>query len=639
MRVFRKFMFDATASDVDWSLGMIRDTPRTTVPAGGSYDLLDFFINNAGLMYKRGGVQAWSGVMAGSDVVAVAWAPFTGMPPKSFGDGRIVAISSSGSQTNMFDITNPSMAAGPTLVSNSRVDPDTSAAVPPFSPWENPCFFGGGAKEHLILTDGYGIDTPKKAFLDPGGSGALEIGPLGGFPPAARVSCVHLGRLVLANTRENPNFVFFGPPLDDDESGDTEAIINAFNAPTNNKFVIQGDHTGSKDLILIPGARISVWGSTGNNGRYTIVNTVLDTSTGVTNTDIIVEEPIPSTTGSMGFLGQGWDTDNGYIVVDEPVTALASIQGVLLVFGRSSCQRILGDIPPGYQETVDPNAINLNPENMQLEPLGACGCIDARTMQAIGNQVFFANEAGIYTSNGAGFSELSGRQDSKGRKSGISTLWRSIIAGFTPQNGAVVCGGTWLQDYYLISVLHSNGNHYQFMCYLPMQSWVRLSEGAGALMYASVPTPEMELIAGPSDLTAPCQAISLASMWTPQIETTGMDAGRTPVEPRFESRFIAGGLGLSRFGFGHVDYDMEGGSSPNLQVTLSDGIKADHLVKDVRESPLQPTTVSTRKRFSLYRDTQGITLVLQQHGPSRITEVYELTYEYAPYYVADGDGN
>ena len=43
VRYFRKWLFDQTAVENDWSLGMVRDLPRNAIPNGGAYDLKDFF--------------------------------------------------------------------------------------------------------------------------------------------------------------------------------------------------------------------------------------------------------------------------------------------------------------------------------------------------------------------------------------------------------------------------------------------------------------------------------------------------------------------------------------------------------------------------------------------------------------------
>ena len=45
---------DVTA---DWSKGMVRDAPRTSLPENSVYDSRDFLLHQPGLMQKRGGTS------------------------------------------------------------------------------------------------------------------------------------------------------------------------------------------------------------------------------------------------------------------------------------------------------------------------------------------------------------------------------------------------------------------------------------------------------------------------------------------------------------------------------------------------------------------------------------------------------
>src|SRR4029077_5224394 len=154
--------------------------------------------------------------------------------------------------------------------------------------------------DKLILADGRGALPPKKAYLS---AGTVAVADLGGSPPAAKVSTVLLGHLVLANSTANPNRVWFSP--------------------------------------------------------------------------------IPD-------IEAAWDTANSWFDVPHEVTGLASVQGALIIFTRGETWRVIGDVPPGHPTF-----------NMQLQPAGTPGCVDARSIVKMNGLVYFAHESGMYYTNGA----------------------------------------------------------------------------------------------------------------------------------------------------------------------------------------------------------------------------------------------
>src|SRR5215831_613541 len=338
VRYFRRWLFDTTAIENDWSLGMVRDLARNAIPVGGSYTISDFFIERPGMLYKRGGTS-FQNTALGSyvDVIAVAAPEYPGNP-------RVYAVASDGSAGSfLYDITTGT--------------PGAAINVNGAQPVENPSFY----IDRSILTSAqpsagpyYG---PQKVYLS---SGTMAVGLLGGTPPPAKYSCLHAGFLALGNTHANPDRIYFSPDID-------------------------------------------------------------------------IEQP--------------WDTTNSWIDTGHTLMGLATIQGVLLVFSRGQCQRIIGSIPPGHTDAAG------NPStDMKLQPLGDVGCIDARTICYANNLCYFANETGIYSSNGAGFDSLT----QKANATGISKLWQDTMAGFSPALGAVVSMGIYQNRFLLASVIHNS---------------------------------------------------------------------------------------------------------------------------------------------------------------------------------------
>ena len=516
VRYFRKWLFDQTAVENDWSLGMVRDLPRNAIPNGGSYTLSDFFIEKPGMIYKRGGTSFLSTAVGGLAIVVGIAAP------EFPGDPRVIAeITDGGSTRWLYDVTNGT--------------PTSGVNVGVTQTYENMPFY----VDRLIVTSGEPSAGPYKAPMKVSLSGgAMTAANLGGSPPAGKVSCVHAGRLVIGNTITYPSRLFFSP------DGDIEFA---------------------------------------------------------------------------------WDTTNSWKDVGHLIMGLASIQGVLLVFSRGRCQRIIGDIPPGH---VD--AAGYPSTNMVLEPLGDVGCIDARTICYANNLCYFANEHGVYSTNGAGFDSLTQRPNG----TGISTLWQDTLRGFSPMLGAVVSMGVYENKYLLASVIHNNGTKTQFMCYLPTNSWVQLGGQTNATMYAASYAPTHEMYIGtPYDT----RVRKLSTMWQPSA-TTKLDAEGTPVTPIFESRLVSTSIGLKRYGFSHLSYDMRDAATdnPTLETMIATGIEADSGFADVRESPLVETTRSIRKRFTIYKDSQGLSLRLVQANASAKTEIYFVETEIGTFLVAEG---
>lgn len=512
IRYFRKYLFDNTITQADWSRGIVRDIPRSSIPDGGSYDLIDFFVDRPGMLYKRGGTSYLNtAISAQVAIVAVA-------APAYPGDPRVIAIGTDGASTRtLYDVTTGTAASGIDVHSaqpteNLKLDIDK-----------------------LILTSGTVFYAPQKVYLS---TGTVTVASLGGSPPVAIVSCLHAGRLLLAHTSANPNRIYFSPD---------------------------------------------------------------------------------------GGIESAWDTTNSWIDVDEPIMGLASIAGVLIVFSRGNCYRILGDIPPAH---VDSNG---TPDtNMTLQPLGAVGCIDARTIVEMDNEVYFANETGVYKTNGSGFVCLTNKPDS----TGISSLWQSTLQNFSPALGAVVCCGTYQNQFLTVSVRHNNGTQSQFVYYTQNQSWVKTSVSTNALMYATGFAPTNEIYAG---TITDSRVLKLSGMWSPASGNKN-DATGSAVAPVWEAKPFSDAVGLKRYGFAHVTYDMRDASSdnPTLATTIATGIEADSSYAAVRESPLAETTQAIRKRFTINKDSQGVSFKFTQSNASSKTEIYYLENEVAPYFVADG---
>jgi hypothetical protein len=491
----------------DFTRGIVRDTTRDAIPANGVYECIDFLLDRPGVAYKRGGCAFQSSQIgaAGSGIlVAIA-------APEYPGDPRVIAIGSTGATRTLYDVTGGSAGAGISLGTTE--------------PYENPPLY----VDKLIITDGRGALPPKKAYLS---GGSVAVADLGGSPPNAKVSCVHVSHLVLANSTANPNRIWFSPVPD---------------------------------------------------------------------------------------IEAAWDTANSWFDVPHEVTGLASLQGVLIIFTRGETWRILGDVPPGH-----PNF------NMELQPLATVGCIDARSIVKMNGLVYFAHESGMYYTNGAAPASITHRADA----TGVGNLWADALAGYSPMLGSVVCAGVYLNKHLFVTVRHADtdpqaGARYQFLYYEPTGSWVELSDGVTATMYATSFAPIVELYAAAGDFADPVRALKMSGLFKPSASNKA-DANGEAVAPTLTFRTLTDGVGLKAWGRARLTYDMRDAASdnPTLAVAAARGMEATSFAT---MSTLAESTDTVRQRFSVACDSQAMTIRLTQSNASAMTELHALEVESRPY--------
>lgn len=310
--------------------------------------------------------------------------------------------------------------------------------------------------------------------------------------------------------------------------------------------------------------------------------------------------PTPSITST-------WDTTNSWIDTSYPVTALASLSNCLLIFSSGHTERITGSTPP-------PNT------DMTLYPLGDIGCTDARSITIIGTVCAFASPRGVYITNGIAPVCLT-------KEGGIETYWQSLFTSYDPSTW-IISAGVYRSSFLIFSILDNSGNLVDcLMCNVPSRSWWRCTN-IKATMFTSATNVKEELYF--ADRGA-ARVNTISGIFTPGSGNIN-DADGTAVAPTLEFRALGQGTGVKSFGFGRVSYFLNdpGAHSPTIAVTGKLGLRAS-VSFTPPESPLAANSDVTRKRFSLARDAQALTVRLAQSGPSANTEVYGLEVEQRPY--------
>jgi hypothetical protein len=498
IRILRYFSWQPQI-EADFSRGVVRDLPRSSIPAGGVYDAVDYLADKPGVLRKRGGTGYQSSTL-GATTTGVN---FVAAPEFPTG-GVIVGLGADG---NLYDCTTGSA--------------DSEGAFP-ITTLDTPKLY----VDKLIVTSQDGTTGPEKIYVT---GGDVTFAALGGTPPPGRLATSHLSYLVLGGSAANTNRLWFSP--------------------------------------------------------------------------------IPNIEAT-------WDLTNAYIDTDHTLTALASIQGVLLCFSAGATERVIGSVPPGTEG-----------ENMSLQPLGQVGCADARSIALWGTYVVFASQEGVYVTNGAGFDSLT--EEANG--TGILAYWRQQYATVAA-NGGFIAGGIVNRNYYVLTLGYGSTIVDTLVCYLPRKSWTRTAN-IGCLMYAPAYGGTDELYGASMSGQPGNRILTFSGCLTP-VASNKNDANGTAVTPSVEFRMIGQGVGLKVYGDGHLTYDMRDGATdnPTLAVQIATGIEAEGGYNAVPESPLAESTgEAVRKRFSTSKDAQALNVKVTQTNASSKTEIYLLEVDQRTY--------
>lgn len=299
-----------------------------------------------------------------------------------------------------------------------------------------------------------------------------------------------------------------------------------------------------------------------------------------------------------------WDTANSFIDHDHAVTGYAALHNALLIFTDGYTERIIGSTPPPGSD-------------MDRARVGSVGCLDARSIVVRENNAIFANSDGVWLTNGAGFASLT-------TEGGIETYWQSLLDGYDASSWSIAA--ETFRSFYIVTILNGSTLVATLMCNVPRRAWWRLTNVKG-LMYAQGVGAQSELYYADR---ATNRVTAMSGIFSPGSSNKN-DADGTAVAPLLELRMLGHGPGLKHFGHGQLSYDLRDAASdsPTLAVEVAPGLEAATYAA-VDESPLAETSAVDRKRFTVAKVSQGVSVKLTQTGASSQTELYALEVEQRP---------
>lgn len=193
---FLKYYVPQEMAESDFSRGIVRDMPRSSIPVGGLYDSTDFLFDQPGIARKRGGTS-YQGSTTGATTTGVN---FVAAPEYASGT-KIVALGADG---HLYDVTSTNVDAGAFGI--------TTVDTPKLYP-----------SGQLLVAASDGTSGPKKITVS---AGTIGFANLGGSPPAGKYVAIHAGRPVLGGASATPNRMYFGPAPNIEGTWDVVSYID-----------------------------------------------------------------------------------------------------------------------------------------------------------------------------------------------------------------------------------------------------------------------------------------------------------------------------------------------------------------------------------------------------------------------------
>lgn len=313
-----------------------------------------------------------------------------------------------------------------------------------------------------------------------------------------------------------------------------------------------------------------------------------------------------ATKNRIYFSGAGnsesWDTTNRYLDTSSPVVGLAPLKNAILVYHDGTVERIRGDIPPGSAAA-----------NMVLESLfNDVGMFSYDALAVSGEYAFFADENGVYQTDGASLSDLV-------EQGGIKHYYRTQVASIGSTGQLAV--GVW-RGYLFVSMLASNDDYVDFLvCELRTRRWFRFTNIKALNFSAKFGTSDEMYFANPGTGTE--RVSKLSSVFSPSSSVKN-DGNTVAVIPTVETgMYDLGHEGKKRFRDLYVGYDLRDAGSDNPTLAVS-YLTSPEATSYTSLSSLSESTAYSRSRVPVAVRSKQIAFKVAQANASSDTRLYGL---------------
>jgi hypothetical protein len=171
-----------------------------------------------------------------------------------------------------------------------------------------------------------------------------------------------------------------------------------------------------------------------------------------------------------------WDTavDGQWLDTSYPITGIATLRNMILVFSEEGVERIRGDIIPGVAGS-----------DMVLEPLFATGCADAFSIAVSDDYCIYANSSGVFMTDGIALVDLT-------EQGGVSRYWNAAV---WPYSSSFNLAGGLTGGKYIVAVHDGSTFERCLVCDVKKRVWYEFTN-VPAWMFATAPSGMASVTAG-----------------------------------------------------------------------------------------------------------------------------------------------
>jgi hypothetical protein len=307
---------------------------------------------------------------------------------------------------------------------------------------------------------------------------------------------------------------------------------------------------------------------------------------------------------------ESWNTTIGYIDASRSIRGIAALPNALLILEDQGLERIRGDVPPGTAAF-----------NMELEPVASdVGCHSADAFAVYNDKCYFADEDGVYETDGAQVRDLT-------KEGGLSNFYRTQFAS-VGASGRVALG-VWRGFLWLSLQGSSDAFVDLLVCEIKTRAWLRFTN-IRAYNFANQFGSTDELYFSNRD-TSSKKIGKLSAIFNP-VAGVKNDADGDAVTPVLETSFYAlGSQYRKRWRHVYVSYDVRDAASDNPALTVSYLTSPEATSYTALSPTLPETTVRTRVRRAIgTTPSYGIALKIAQSNASSDTRGYSLEADVRP---------
>jgi len=314
-------------------------------------------------------------------------------------------------------------------------------------------------------------------------------------------------------------------------------IIPKQNPVFHQNVLVITNSNGTTALKKYDGTTIAALGGTSPAAQYAAV---FANRTWLANASAQPQRVYASNAGDA----TSYDTTNTWLDVSAPVTGLAALPNVLLVFMQDKTARFRGTTPPPQTDMIID------------DPIFQYGCTDARSIAVNGSSCCFANGTGVFLTNGTAFpTDLT-------EAVGMKKYWRDLLATYDPS--AWTLGGGWFGNLYVISVM-SAGSFVDAIVFDVRKSTAYRVSNLDATAFGAAVQAGQELYAA---ARGEARLYKLSTMFTPAVAYKA-DGDGTAVAGVWETPFYdTQKIGTQRWKDVYLEYDLRDAATDVPTMTL-----------------------------------------------------------------------